>query len=332
MFIAEDFDGGRDFLRLVAGFYGDADNFGRFVKRDPVEVVRDEGTAVEGRAGGEDDFVFLHVLPADVHRRRKGKAEALSLADGVADDTLMLAENMALGVDELSGCEAFSGIMLDEVAVVTVHDEADVLGVVLTGVDEAVLLGYLSNLFLRGEVPERKHGVRELLLGQEVEHIALILCEVFRLLEEPASGRRVLLDAGVVAGDDDVAAKGLGAVIELLVLHIAVTIDARIRGAALLVGPHEAFDDLTVEVFGKVKDIVRHAEARRDLAGILGILEGTAGIFATDIDGFIIIQLHGDTDGVVAGIAHQRGRHRAVDTAAHRHQGLFLCFTHIFTS
>ena len=114
--------------------------------------------------------------------------------------------------------------------------------------------------------------------------------------------------------------------------HIAVAVDARVRGAALFVGPYEALDDLTVEVFGEIKYIVRHAEARRDLAGILGILEGTAGIFATDIDGFIIIQLHGDTDGVVAGIAHQRGRHRAVDTAAHRHQGLFLCFTHIFTS
>ena len=295
-------------------------------------MVGDEGAAVEGRAGGEDNFVFLHVLATDVHRGRESEAEALSLADGVADDALMLTEHMALGVDELSRREAFSGIVLDEVAVVTVHDEADVLGVVLPCVDEAVLLRDLAHLFLRGEVSEREHGMGELLLGQEVEYVALVLREVLRLLEKPASGRRVLLDAGVVPGDDDVTAEGLGAVIELLMLHIAVTVDARVRGAALFVGPHEALDDLTVEVFGEIKYIIRHAEACGDLTGILGVFEGTAGIFATDIDGFIIIQLHGDTNRIIAGVAHQRGRHGAVDTAAHRHQGLLLFFTHIFTS
>ena len=78
VFIAEDFGGGRNLLRLVAGFYGNSNRFRRLIKRDPVEVVGDEGAAVEGLAGGEDNFVLLHVLATDVHRGREGEAESLS--------------------------------------------------------------------------------------------------------------------------------------------------------------------------------------------------------------------------------------------------------------
>ena len=82
----------------------------------------------------------------------------------------------------------------------------------------------------------------------------------------------------------------------------------------------EATDGFVAEFTASVNFDQRFAN--QDIAGSIApaTMLAKAGIFTADIDRFVIIQFHGDTDGVVACIAHQRGRHGAVDTAAHSDQ------------
>ncbi len=218
----------------------------------------------------------------------------------------------------------FAGIVLDEVTVVTIHHEADVLGIVLPGIEKTILLGQRPYLVLAFVFAQRKGGMGQLLLTQEIEHIALVLLQIPGLLQKPASIFRVLLNPGVVTGDDEIAVQRLGPVIELFVLHVAVAVDAGIGCAAGLVGLHKAPDHLLLEVIGKVEDVIRHVQGICHLPRILGICQGAAGIGPADADIFIVIQLHGDADAVVAGLLHQSGCHRAVHAAAHCDQSFFL--------
>ena len=217
-----------------------------------------------------------------------------------------------------------SGIVLDEVAVVAVHHEADVLGIVLPGIEEAVMLRQRPHLVLAFEIAEGEGGMGQLLLTQEVEHIALVLLQVPGLLQKPAAGLRVLLNPGIVTRDDEVAVQRLGPVIELFVLHEAVAVDAGIGRAACLVGLHKAADHLLLEVVGEVEDIVGHVHGSGHLPGILRVRQRTAGIGAADADILIVIELHGDADAVIAGLLHERSRHRAVYAAAHCDQSFLL--------
>ena len=92
-----------------------------------------------------------------------------------------------------------------------------------------------------------------------------------------------------MSGYNKITAESFGALIELLVLHIAVTVDARIGSAACFIGFDEALDDLFSKVIGEVKNVIRHAKTCRDLTGILGILKCTAGMRAADACVFIVI-------------------------------------------
>ena len=76
------------------------------------------------------------------------ETQAPVLADGVADDALMLAQNVALGIHEIPRLRLFAGPQLDDPCVIPVGDEADVLRIRLIGVDEAAFLGDLPGLLL----------------------------------------------------------------------------------------------------------------------------------------------------------------------------------------
>ena len=77
------------------------------------------------------------------------------------------------------------------------------LAVPLAGVHKALLLRDPAHLGL-AQPAQGEQGVGQLLLGQHIQHIALVPAAVRRLFQqEPAA---LLLDAGVVAGGDVVAA------------------------------------------------------------------------------------------------------------------------------
>ena len=68
------------------------------------------------------------------------------------------------------------------------------------GIDEMMLLGDGTHLGLV-QGPQRQAHMSQLLLGEVVQHIALILALIQPLFEQPAAGVRVLFHPGIVAGD-----------------------------------------------------------------------------------------------------------------------------------
>ena len=81
-----------------------------------------------------------------------------------------------------------------------------------------------------------------------------------------------LLDTGIVAGHDHIAAEDLCALIELAELEVTVTVDTRIRCASVLIAVDELADDFLFEFFLEVKDLVRDAEVHADRTCIFHVI------------------------------------------------------------
>ena len=77
----------------------------------------------------------------------------------------------------------FAGILLHEFHIVPVGNEADVLAVMLAGVDKAQPLRDLPN-FRFFQLPQGEDRAGELLLGEHIEHIALILAQIKGLFQQ----------------------------------------------------------------------------------------------------------------------------------------------------
>ena len=82
--------------------------------------------------------------------------------------------------------------VLHELGVIPVGHKADVLAVVLAGVDEVPLLRNLPHLGLV-QAAQRQAYPGQLLLGEVVQHIALVFALVQSLFQEPAARGLVLL-------------------------------------------------------------------------------------------------------------------------------------------
>ena len=93
----------------------------------------------------------------------------------------MLPHHAAGFVQKIPGGVVLAGVALQKGCVVAVRDEADVLRVVLPGVDEAVFLRDGAHLLL-GQAAQGELNPGKLLLIQTGEEIALILGLVRRLI------------------------------------------------------------------------------------------------------------------------------------------------------
>ena len=97
-------------------------------------------------------------------------------------------------------------------------------------------------------------GEGQLLLGQHIEYIALILAAVQRLFQQIPTV--FPLDPGIMAGGDGVAAQKDRPVIEMPEFQVAVAVDAGIGRLPLSVGIRKAVHHLTAELLGEVKNVV----------------------------------------------------------------------------
>ena len=204
---------------------------------------------------------------------------------------------------------------LDRGGIVAVRHEADVLTVVLVRVAKAVCLGDFTRLGLV-QAAERKARVRKLLLREPSEHIALILRRVHGLFERVAPVRQ-LLDAGIVPGRQHLTPERAGARLEQAEFQVPVAVQTGVRRRPALIGRGKARHDLLAERILIVKDIVRHAQRVGHAAGILHIVERTAGVAARHAGILVFIQLHGHAHAVVTRLLHQVRRHARIHTAAH---------------
>ena len=188
------------------------------------------------------------------------------------------------------------------------------------GIDEMMLLGDGTHLGLV-QGPQRQAHMSQLLLGEVVQHIALILALIQPLFEQPAAGVRVLFHPGIVAGDHIFHAVGLRPAQQMVELHIFIAVDAGVRRAARLIHADEFFNDLFPEVGREIQHLVRDIHGIRHLCRVLDVLFRATGVKAGLSQRFVAGEPHGDAGAVIACLLHEPCRHRAVHAAAHGNEG-----------
>ena len=254
------------------------------------------------------------------------EAQSLALADRIVDDACMLAQHMALPVHEWAGLRLLAGAQFNDAGIVAVRHEADILTVALSGVYKTMLLSQLTRLGLVQRA-EREAQMRQLVLIQEIQHIALVLAVVHGLFQEPAAV--FLLDAGIVAGNDIIQAVLPGEGQHFIKLHVAVAVNTWIGCSACLIDPDKFFDDSLFKLSGKVQYLIRNIQLKRHLAGIVNIPLGTASVKWTESNVLVSVQTHGGAFTAVPLLQHQIGRNGAVYTAAHCYDRFFHLYLNL---
>src|SRR6185312_13378931 len=114
-------------------------DFGRAAQRagrridQPVRFTRRQRTASQLFLPADDDAARIAFEPHDVTRVAQRHAGALALPDGVAFDSLVAADHLAVGGDELARQIDLAPAPADEGRIIAVGHEADFLAVLLVG-------------------------------------------------------------------------------------------------------------------------------------------------------------------------------------------------------
>lgn len=147
----------------MAGLDRHFNRLGQFREGIPDPVVSPQRGGKQRLIRPDRDGVLLHILSADVHRRAHGQTQPLALSQRVAHRTTVFADHAAAFVQKIPGGVVFAGVAFQKSRVVTIRHEADVLRVVLPGVDKAVFLRDGAYLLL-GQTAEGELNPGKLLL------------------------------------------------------------------------------------------------------------------------------------------------------------------------
>ena len=180
----------------VAGLGAAPELPGRHVPRDPVERSGGQLPGKQRLVPAEDHLIPFRVDGLYIQRFVGGNPQSLPLADGIVGDAFVTAQHPAGFIHKVAGDVLLPRVPPDEGRIVPVGDEADVLTVRLPGVEKALPVCQRPHFRLMQNA-QRELGVGQLLLGQHIEDIALILAEIHRFFQEiPAV---LPLDPGIVA-------------------------------------------------------------------------------------------------------------------------------------
>ena len=158
----------------------------------------------------------------------------------------------------------------------------------------------------------------QLVLGQLIEHIALVLAPVPAPQQAVQSGVRVPVHPGIVPGGDIVIPQHQSPVQQGPELQAAVAVDAGIRRVPGAVFRHKAVHDLPGEAFRFVEHIEFHAQPVGHGPRIVRIVGRAAGPRLLPV----IQPQHGSV-AVVPLLPQQQRRGAAVHAAGHGHQYAF---------
>jgi len=126
----------------------------------------------------------------------------------------------------------------------------------------------------------------------------------------------VLADAGIVTGDEAVAAEFAHLLHEDVELDEFIALDAGVGSSALGVFVDEIVDDRLAELVLEVHDVMGDSQNASDSTGVLDRAEATA----TGVAGVclaLLPYLHGEANDVVAAALQDGGGYGAVYAAGH---------------
>ena len=261
---------------------------------------------VNGVAGGVD--------ARHIHGMRHRDAQALALADGVAQRAVVAPDHAAVAPHNVARCSGMSAAALDIARVVAVGNKADVLAFGLLGVGKALLGGYAAHVALFVQACQRKDGACQALLRKRIQKVALVLFGVLAAVQLPCAVGR-LARLGVVTRGDIVAAHVQRGVQQRAKLDVAVADDAGVGRQPLLVGGHKALDYAAVERLLQVEHVVGNADALGN-----GLRVGDVAVdlaHACYRIGRRAGESHGGANAFVALAFEQVRGHAGIDAAAH---------------
>ena len=281
-----------------------------------MEFVGEKARAEEIFIRSDDDFSRVRTQLDDVKRRPGSDAQALSLADRIIRDALVLAEHMALFVDDISWLERFRRVVPEEFHVrFFAGQEADILRLCLVVSRKALFLGNKARILLE-RAAKRENNMRKLFLGQVVHHVGLILGDVQTLSDLKQFRFRIVDDARVVAGRKVRRVECLSHfIIEETELHLEIAHHAGIRRHPCCVGLDEIIEDELLVRLSHIDDLERNPDEFRHLAGAFDLLV------------LPVKLIHGSAVNLIALIEQEARGQRGIHAAGHCHDD-FLLFCH----
>ena len=170
----------------------------------------------------------------------------------------MFAKNVAVLVCKISCWIVLTCKSADKSCIIPIWNKADILAVRLICIEEILLICNHTGLVLV-HIPKREHGMCQLLLGQGIEHIALVLGRVCGFFQK-VSAILTLLDSCIMASHNIVAAKLLCTVIQAVEFQIAVAVNTGVWSCSIFISSYKPVHDLFLEICSKVKNIIRDSQ------------------------------------------------------------------------
>ena len=150
---------------IVPNLHGRFQPLRRLVERNPIATVHRELSALEGGVVADDHAVTGRIEFDDIERLGRGEAQALALADGIKFDALVMAEDLAVKIDNLTAVLLGQLRLLEEPAVVFVRHEANLHALLFVGRFELAVARHFAGVAL-GLFAKWKQGACQLLLPQ----------------------------------------------------------------------------------------------------------------------------------------------------------------------
>ena len=237
----------------------------------------------------------------------------------------MTAQHVALLVHEVAGLQRHA-LSPQERHIVAVGHEADILTVGLVGVQQSCLAGIVPDGGLV-EIPHRQQQVGQLILGQLVQHIALILAAIRAPQQAIALRRRIIGDPGIVPRGNVVIPQRHRPIQQRAEFQAAVAVDTGVGGVSGAVFRHEMIHHVPAEGLHLVKYVKFHPQPVGHGTGVLGVVGAAAAAVAVGD------QLQHGAVAVIALPPQQQRGSAAIHAAGHGHQHPFsFVLLHRFTS
>ena len=314
-------DGGGLFCVTVAQLCRDADGAVERVERDEIDPICVKLAGIKPVAARQIYPIFLGADTSDVQRLGQRETESAALTDRVADDAAMPADRAAVGGNEITRGVGLSRARGDKIGIPPARNEADILRVAPLRDRESRICRELAHMRLC-QLAEREEDMRQPVLIEQTEHIALILAAVGCTAEQITVA--AALNARVVPGCELVRTEPEHLLKQGAEFYDPVAEHAGGWRFSVLVCRDEVGDDRFLELLGEIDGDVTDADRLCGRAGIGDIALRLCFTLALAM----LTELHGRTEAVIALLAQQQRGDGGIYPAAHCYRRRFRrgCF------
>ena len=304
--------GGADFNEDIQSRFR---NFCQSAITQPVDVAQDQRFCGQKRAWADNHLCFCRIKAQHIERFAAGNAEPATLADGIVNNALMLAQNLSADMNDLARLHGFRLQPFDDFCIFSAGHKTNILTVGFVGYGKAELPGELTH-FRLGHVAQRKAQEFELFGCGGKEEIALVAVRVSGAVER---ARAIMGAAGdIMAGGQNIRAQFKRGFKQIVEFNVLVAGHARNWCFAPRIAQGKIIDHLGTKAGFIIQNIMRNTEPFGHHLRVVNILTGAAGPFAVN-GGAMIIELQGNAEHIITLCVQQGGNHAGVDAAGHSH-------------